>query len=65
MNSKFLDSIACHALHALPRDEARLIDRAVDADPELAEELEEYRLVAEELARAFPQGDSRTQRFNV
>jgi anti-sigma-K factor RskA len=48
------DSVAVHALNALPVDEAVLIEVALELNEDLAAEFAAHREVVAELAEAFP-----------
>lgn len=47
------DSVAAHALNALPEDERALVAAAIGFDEELGDEYEGYRRVASELVEGF------------
>jgi len=47
------DSAAVHALNALPADESRSLDAAMELDPGLRADYEAHRAVAAELVEGF------------
>jgi len=55
MSDEVEDSVAAHALHALPPDEALMAETAIHVDPRLQAEYEAHRRVATKLATGFPE----------
>ncbi len=53
MSRNLDDSVAVHALNALPEDESALVAAAIGFDEELNDEYESFRRVAAELVEAF------------
>jgi anti-sigma-K factor RskA len=55
MSDDLEDSVAAHALHALPSDETLIVETAIHVDPDLQAEYEAHRSVAVKLASGFPE----------
>lgn len=55
MSDEVEDSVAAHALHALPPDETLMVETAIHVDPHLQAEYEAQRRVAAKLATGFPE----------
>lgn len=53
MSHNLDDSVAAHALNALPADESALVEAAIGFDEELKDDYESYRQVAAELVEGF------------
>jgi anti-sigma-K factor RskA len=53
MSRNLDDSVAAHALNALPEDERALVEAAIDFDEELRIKFESYQRVASELVQGF------------